>query len=469
MKKIIFRAISFALLGSIYVAPVFSQVAPISSIDERGRVSVSLMFPTSVDVVVKTLQGESFDATSVQGSFTVNGQTIQDFMTIMPNQGSSDVYSKWSDGRKALIAQLKKSGFFEKNAKFTSINVSVDDSATFMVKNITVYGDKQAALKAVEKFNGTRSNFESSSSDVNTLSAPASKKSNKAQSVSPIGNGQIVALAATANTPYYTLVPISGSVITGLFTAPGVTNPTRGVLNYVSWNNNGFASDQTYEHDFFLSADQGTYFARSFSLPPWCQPNAVYAATSWPSTSYPYLDSDLESNGLCSSSGNIAYSIGAAQANAITSGVTHFTAILMPNGDATTDTFLLQGQVGYRNPTFCNSTLCSFPYGYSSGNATTHYSIITSGSVPNTQSWTFNGVIPKTPTNVSVSNPTATSLRLNFRDVTWDETDILVERRVGSMGTWAAFTFGVLNAGNDAGDWRWDNTANISCAVSGLR
>lgn len=455
MNKIVFTAVSFALLSSIYAVSALAQVAPTSSISERGRISMSLASLTSVDTVIKALQGGLFDEVLVQGSFLVNGQNIQDFMTITPSQSGNDVYSKWSDGRKTLIAQLKKSGFFDKNTNFASTNVSIDDSATLMVKNITVYGDKQSVLETVGKFNGTRSNFKSSS-NANTLGATALKKLNRAQPVSPLGSEQIQTLAATANTPYYTLVPVLGSVVTGLFTAPGVTNPTRGVVNYMNWNSNGFASDQTYEHDFFLNASGGTYFARSFSLPPWCQPNAVYAATSWPATSYPYLDSDLESNLLCSSSGNIAYSIGAAQANAITSGVTHFTAILMPDGDATTDTFLSQGQIGYQNPVGCQGTLCSYPYGYGI-KETTHYGI-TSGIVPSTQSWTFTGFTPDTPDQVSVNNPTTSSLRLNFRDITWDETNISAERSVGAIGPWTTFNFGVLNAGNAPGNWYWDNT-----------
>ena len=445
------------MLGLIYVAPISAQVVPSSSINEKGKISVLLGSPTSIDTVVRALQGGSFDMVSVQGSFTVSDQTIQDFMTITPSQEVSDVYSKWSNGRKALIAQLNKSDFFEKNAKFMSVNISIDDSAIFTIKNITVYGDKHSISNITRKFNGIYSDFESNSKANVLGEATASKKSNVAQPILPLGSGRIQTLAATANTPYYTLLPISGSVVTGLFTAPGVTNPTRGVVNYMNWNSNGFASDQTYEHDFFLSADQGTYFARSFSLPPYCQPNTVYAATSWPSTSYPYLDSNLESNLLCSSSGNIAYTIGAGQANVITPGATHFTAILMPSGDATTDTFILQGQVGYQYPIGCNSTLCSYPYGYSV-KETTHYNLIASGSVPSTQSWTFNGIVPRTPDQVSVTSPTVSSLRLNFRDITWDETNILAERRVGTTGIWTTFNFGVLNAGNAPGNWYWNNT-----------
>lgn len=442
-----FAVVALAAMGSMYIAPTFAQVAT-----EKGKIAVELGSAMSIDSVVKTLQGVSFDQVSVQGSFTTNGQPIQDFVTVTPNQTAGEVSSNWSNGRKTLVAQLAKDGFFAKNTKFASANIP-DDSTTFEVKNITVYGDKQSVINTAGKFTGTHSGFQSSNANVSTTS----KNPSKAQPVSPIGSG--VAALAVANNPYYLLLPISGSVSTGLFTAPGVTNPTRGVVNYMGWNTNGFASDQTYEHDFFLDANGGTYFARSFSLPPYCQPNAVYAATSWPSASYPYLDSDLESNGLCSSSGNIAYSIGAAQANAINAGVTHFTAILMPDGDATTDTFLLQGQVGYQNPVGCHDTLCSYPYGYGSGHETTHYYFIrTGGIVPGSQSWTNVGYLPDTPINVAVSNPTASSLRLNFTDITWDETNISAERSIGPSGPWTTFNFGILNAGNAPGNWYWDNT-----------
>ena len=379
-------------------------------------------------------------------------------MTITPDQKMSEARSRWSDGRRMLIAQLKKNNFFNKNAA----KAPADSSATFVIKNITVYGEKQPILDIAGKFKGTSSGFEGGS-NANALSADSLKQSNQPKLVFPLENKQVTSLAA-ANVPYYTLLPVSGSVVTGLFTAPGVASPTRGVVNYMGWNSNGFATDQTYEHDFFLSADQGTYFAKSFSLPPYCQPKAVYAATSWPSASYPYLDSDLESNGFCSSSGDIAYSIGAAQASAITPSVTHFTAILMPDGDATTDVFLLQGQVGYQSPIGCYNTLCSFAYGYNSGyKETTHYGIIR-GAVPSSKSWTFSGFVPDTPVNVSVTNPTSSSLRINFVDITWDETNIVVERQIGSVGSWVPFNFGILNAGNSAGSWYWVNSSLMSHA-----
>ena len=454
MKRIVLAVAALAAMGSMFIAPVFAQVAP-----EKGKVTVALGSAMSVDSVIKTLQGGTFDQVTVQGSFTVKGQTIQDFVTISPNQGAGDVSSKWSDGRKSLIAELNKNGFFDKNAKFASSLPSTDDSAVFMVKNVTVFGEKQTALNVAGKFAGTHSSFQSSNGGGSTVG----KNPNKAQPVFPISG---VTAFAVANTPYYTLLPISGSVSTGLFTAPGVTNPTRGAVNYMGWNTNGFANDQTYEHDFFLDAAGGTYFARSFSLPPYCQPLAVYAATSWPSTAYPYLDSDLEGSitSPCTSSGNIAYTIGAAQANAIPAGMTHFTALLMPSGDATADTFLLQGQVGYQLPAGCHDVLCSFAYGYASGyKETTHYGL-KSGTVPGSVSWTTPIFTPDTPvlgiTGVAapVTNITSSSLTLNFVDITWDETNISAERSIGVSGPWTTFNFGALNAGNKPGGWSWNNT-----------
>lgn len=426
-----------------------------ATVEDRGSISISFAEPVAIDSVVKTLNEQGmFDMASAQSSFSINGTAIQDFVTITRKQDVADVQAQWLSGRKLLVEKLKKDGYFNGKNALISGNPLTEGLDVFVVKNITVYGEKAAISGIATRLPGTISAYYSAS---NRPLMP--NQSHRAQPVSLIDDE--IALAAVANTPYYLSLPVSGSVTTGLFTAPGVTNPTRGAVNYMTWNSNGFASDQTYEHDFFLNASGGTYFARSFSLPPYCQPNAVYAATSWSSASYPYLDSNLESNGLCSSSGYIAYTIGAAQANAITTGTQHFTAILMLNGDASTDTSLLQGQIGYQWPVGCHSTLCSYPYGYGI-KETTHYNFLVNGAVPGSQSWTNVGYIPNTPDQVSVTNPTASSLRLNFRDITWDETNISAERWIGTTGMWTAFNFGILNAGNAPGNWYWNNTGLVS-------
>ncbi|MEY3783813.1 MAG: hypothetical protein RLZZ230_135 [Candidatus Parcubacteria bacterium] len=455
MNKIVIGVMLILSLNLVYFSkPILTSAAPPT---ETGKILITLPTPTSIDDLMTVLKSGEYEEASAQSSFTTNGRTITDFMTILPEQSVTDVKDNWIKARQSTIAQLQKDGFFEKSTT-DAVNTDIVN-----VQNFKLHGNKQSISSIGLHFDGAVMVYYS---DQEIKDAKIVTKTSKStRSVYPIDDSMVQA-AATANVPYYTLVPVGGSVNTGLYNDPATGNSTRGVLNYMRWNNNNFSSDQTYEHDFFLKNDSsspGTYFARSFSLTPYCLPKAVYAATSWPASSYPYLDSDLEGNGSCSSTGNIAYSIGAAQANAITTGVDHFTQILMPNGDASTDKFLLQGQVGYQFPTGSHSTLNSFAYGYNSGYPeTTHYGII-SGSVPSGMSWPFIGFVPDTPVKVvaSLITPTVSTIRLDFTDITWDETAVLVERSVAG-GTWTSYNFGVLNAGYSAGNWSWTQTGLTS-------
>lgn len=450
MQKIVsfLSSKSLAILGIvaffIITTLLFTTDIDASVSDEVGQVSVSFESPISVGAVVKTLRSGKFNHAIAQGSFTTQGREIQDFVVILPTKEISELGARWSDGRKVLIAQLTNDNFFEE----ASGRIYPDTSDVFEISKITVYGNKQSVLSIASALPSNYSDFFSYSD------YREDKYNEEFQSIEPIEEGQMM-LLADSNTPYYLSVPSSGQVMTGTFTAPGVTTPTRGVLNYMNWNSILFEEIQTYEHDFFLSSSGGTYLDRNFSIPPWCQPNAVYAATSWTSASEPYLDSNLDTSGLCQSSGWITFAIGSGRADELTTG-NHFTALLMANGDSATDNYLLQGQVGYRNPSNCHSTLCSYAYGYAV-NETTHYGV-SNGSVPAMVNWTRPAFTPDTPVNVSVSNPTASSLRLNFRDITWDETNISVERRIGTSGAWTTFNFGILNNGTTVGNWYWNNT-----------
>src|SRR3989344_140057 len=431
------------LVGSLALT-VYAEPAP-------SQVSVSLRSPVSLERLLARLGNDSSDTIIVQSSFSVDGRTIQDFSSINPGDKAGEVSARWANARQALIVQLQKDHFFDDD------KISAD-ATTPTVQGFILNGNAKPLSDVITAFPNAQ---------VTERKVRETRETGRTEpplAAQPLDD-QTVSVAAVANAPYYTLVPVSGTIRTGLFTAPGVSGTWRGVQNYMRWNSNGFASDQTYEHDFFLlnnSSSPGTYFARSFSSPALgCRPNVVYAATSWPQAAYPFLDSDLESNGQCSSTGYISYTIMAAQANAITTGVNHFTAILMPSGDAATDIFLLQGQVGYRNPVTERGPLTNFPYGYRV-RETTHYNLIASGAVPGNRSWTFNGKIPEAPINLSVTNPSQSSLRVNFTDITWDETKIVLERSVGGAGTWTVFNFGILNAGTMVGNWYWGNTGLAS-------
>jgi hypothetical protein len=223
----------------------------------------------------------------------------------------------------------------------------------------------------------------------------------------------------------------------------------------MTWPANYFAPEETYEHKVYLyNYDRKTYLDGTSTSYPNCYPTTTYAATTWPTASYPYLDTRLAENLISCEIDELSYTIGAAQANAIPANVNHYTYIRTANGNDISDKFKLQGQVGYRNPSTCYTTWCSAKYKI--------YTIIFSWStaVPGTQSWTYSGQVPEAPSNVSITNPTATSLRVNFTDNTYDETNILIERKTGVGGSWVSLGgFGILDK---IGSWYWNNTGLAS-------
>ena len=68
--------------------------------------------------------------------------------------------------------------------------------------------------------------------------------------------------------------------------------------------------------------------------------------------------------------------------------------------------------------------------------------------------------MPEAPSNVSITNPTATSLRVNFTDNTYDETNILIERKTGISGSW--ISLGGFRILDKIGNWYWNNTGLAS-------
>jgi len=183
---------------------------------------------------------------------------------------------------------------------------------------------------------------------------------------------------------------------------------------------------------------------------PGCYPDATYAATSWPSASQPYLDTRFGENLTSCEIDELAFTIGAAQADALQAGTSYYTYIRTADGNDSSDKFKLQGQIGHRIPTSCYSTWCSF--GDQSYNLVPAWSY----TVPGTQPWIYGESPPNAPSNVSVTSPTNNSLVVGFTDNANNETNILLERKTGSGGSWDSLGgFGALD-GTDS--WYWENT-----------
>jgi len=128
----------------------------------------------------------------------------------------------------------------------------------------------------------------------------------------------------------------------------------RYTSQYMWWNNvSGFNSTSTYEHDFFLNNYDGkTYLDAGQDY--WGFPNITYASSNLPRAYFDTRAMDAD--------GEKAYTIGSAKASDIqaNTGYWYLNYIRTANGNTNTDSGKLQAQLGYRSPSWCYSTWCSF-------------------------------------------------------------------------------------------------------------
>ena len=188
---------------------------------------------------------------------------------------------------------------------------------------------------------------------------------------------------------------------------------------------------------------------------PKCFPVLTYASTSWPAEAKPYLDSRNDfPNSLSCKTDEMEYTIGAARADKLVAGITYNNYIRTTDANATSDKFRLSAQLGYRTVDTCYDTWCSWRE--SGVDLVSAWSTL----VPGTLNWTYTDGRPAAPSNVSVSDPTSSSLRVNFKDNATNETGFKVERKTGTSGSWSQIaTFGILA---NAGNWYWTNTSLAS-------
>lgn len=437
-KKIFFFGIlSFVVVAVI--AALFFANGRVSAAASNQTVKITLNAPISLDAFIAITANHPLDGIILESSFMFGEEAIQDFYVVNTKDGSKNVKKDYIQNRKALIADLK--GIKE---------LSSDDAKsveTILVSKATIIGQKSS-------IDGIRNRMEVSKVDVageQTVAVSRVSGKVKLKEVSLFDDGAITIAAQTQ--PMYLSLPTLGTA----YFYPSAYGG-RYTQQNMRWPANYFAPEETYEHKVYLyNYDRKTYLNGASTSYPNCYPTTTYAATSWPAASYPYLDTRLAENLISCEIDELSYTIGAAQANAIPANVDHYTYIRTANGNDTFDKFKLQGQVGYRNPSTCYTTWCSAKYKI--------YTIIPSWStiVPGTQSWTYSGQAPEAPSNVSVTNPTATSLRVNFTDNTYDETNILIERKTDAGGSWISLGgFGILDK---IGNWYWNNTGLVSQTI----
>lgn len=407
-----------------------------TSSEDLISVKFELKDAVDLDQLLVIEKKYKFKQIILEGNFVYKGGSIHDFYALDNSNGDKNIKEDYSKSRKALIVDIEKNNQSLQPSDLQSLeNILISDVKLIGSKSNTDQMKKDLDANNIRVLN-------LNVKDVGNLQ-PKEKVIPK-EAFSPKKEaGAVAALATVADT----MIPKSGTSYFYPSSAGG-----RYVQQNMKWTSVSFSSDQTYEHDVFLyNYDRKTYLNGANTAYPNCYPTTTYAATTWPSASKPYLDTRLSENLVSCEIDELAYTIGAAQANALQANTDYYTYIRTADGNDTVDKFKLQAQIGHRIPTSCYTTWCSF--------RNQSYTLIPgwSSSVPGTQSWTYGETVPNAPSNVSVTDPTSSSLKMNFTDNASNETNILIERKTGTGGTWTSVGgFGVLSG---TGNWYWVNTS----------
>lgn len=436
-----------ALSLSIFSVKVFAgNRSAESDVDTYG--SAEFKDPTLVEDVLTFSRKNKMKVTLLESDFLLGTTPIHDFypINLQTNPGSIE-----TDYIKARLGALKDSINERKNLSNEEQQALAPqfEAAELLLKN--GYKEKIRISKAT--FSGKKSELEkfSKKSNIKKLDIfDTGTKVDKQKKHKEVPNnkfsegGQVSALAATG----YQWMPVSGTSISDVAAEGG-----RYAREYMKWDSNVFAPEDTYEHDFFLYNYDGQTYLNGASTPPVdCFPVITYASTTWPAESKPYLDSRYDLEKFRCEIDELAYTIGAAKADKIASGVLHYNYIRTSNGNAASSKFKINAQLGYRSADTCYTTWCSW-------SESQVIMVPFRDGVPGSIPWTYTDIIPLAPSDVSVTDPTSSSLRLNFRDNASNESGTKIERKIGN-GSWSQYgTFGTLS---NTGLWYWVNTGLAS-------
>ena len=411
-------------------------------------VQIELKKPVTLDALFPIGTNFSSDEIILESKFTFDGEDIYDFYVVSSKGKKKNIKEDYIKNRKAFLTDTKD---VKKISSTNSKNVE-----NILVTKITVT-DKKGNINEMKKgLEISKINIKPAQSVIapQIFEKPIPKEVHLLDDKNDVGKmtDNKTFSVAVESASLDSLVPNSG---TSYFYPSSYGG--RYVYQFMKWDAVNFSEEQTYEHDVFLyNYDRKTYLNGDSTSYPGCYPTVTYAATSWPAESKPYLDTRFSMYSPTCEINELAYTIGAAKASALQANIKYYTYIRTENGNDLSDKFVLNAQIGHRSPSYCYTTWCSF------GDETHALIPKWSSTVPGTQTWTYSNKAPAAPSNVSVSNPTTTSLRVNFTDNATNETSIAIERRI-SGGSWSLLGyFGTLPG---TSRWYWINTGLSSQTV----
>lgn len=345
-RNFILSILSVTLLTVITLLAVFTTET--SAHESSILAQVYFASPLSVEEVFDMVNDTSVEVMILESNFWVGDRSVHDFYFIQPQVEVASIEADYNENRLGFFADTLagKSGLrsdqvneLEKHFDAMEQMISDNNAGVISIAQITIFGLKEEIEKLLEVNSSKISEvqFQDQSIDTNV---------NEQQVKSQPSSG----IQAT----WY---PNSGTSYTYAY-----NSSSRYTQQYMKWTNKSFSSSQTYEHEYFLYNynNDGTYLYGGSSSFPNCFPVVNYASTTWPSTSYPYLDTRLKENLTGCESNEVEFTIGAAKASALSNNTTYYTYFRTANGNVSTDKFKLSAQLGHRNPSSCYTTWCSW-------------------------------------------------------------------------------------------------------------
>lgn len=357
------------LSNRTYLPVIVSQDAGSASRDDISTLEAHILFtnPIPVSEAIRLADGVEVNPLMVEGDFQLGDAIVHDFFLLDAelsqlniDDAVQQVEEDYLESRLAFFADMLATedelGPEEKiqlQAQFESMEMAINDlqAPPLLINSILVSAE---AVKIDELRLEVNNNIEQivvDSKDALPFTAPT-------------GEVNIVddSAAARISSPQAVESDAAWYPNLGYSFAHPSQYGGRYTTQYMKWDNASFNSNQTYEHDFFLyNYDGQTYLNPNSTVYPDCMPLVSYAATSWPAEAKPYLDTRLAQSPLvgCETK-EVPYTIGAAQASQLSSATWYYNYIRTSDGNAETDRFKLQAQLGHRTPSGCYTTWCSF-------------------------------------------------------------------------------------------------------------
>lgn len=326
----------------------------------------------SISEVINLAQEKGFKLDLIEGDFTVGSLPLYDFYYVKPDMDAISIEEDYKNSRLGYFKDILKgeSELTQEQKKEIASQLGElkaalerNDPGRIKIKKFTLTGDEKGIQDlsqntAVDQVNIIEEKQKSPSNSPSSTLQPLQHKPeqlNKKQSslikenfIATLFNSlisKVNAIQTFPSVPRYGVSQTQSSSITG----------ERETTQWMKWDWKSFNSTQTYEHALrYENSDGKTYLNNGTTLYPGCWPVITYAATSWPSTSRPYVDTRASGDGVYCDTAELEFTIGMFQAYVVSPNTWYHTYIRSTNGNASNDRFKLMGEIGHQAPPICS-------------------------------------------------------------------------------------------------------------------